>query len=231
MDKVKADIEMVKAQTAQLYVQMQALDPSEVRTALAKTEEFTVEDILDDQEAEEDWGLLSDPGDDLSGVPEDLPSSLPEPPDTVTALPSGSQPMSRTTPNQDSAGQPTSAAVLVVNDGKILIGTRRNREGICGPRPVTSRMVRRRSRQPAGRLWRSSASNSAPCIAWGSLMGSRRSTASRSSTYVPSTPGAGLRWRGNAVLRLPHLGGARGPGLVPAVRAVSPPPGRSAGRR
>lgn len=133
VDKVKADIEMVKAQTAQLYVQMQALDPSEVRTALAKTEEFTVEDILDDQEAEEDWGLLSDPGDDLSGVPEDLPSSLPEPPDTVTALPSGSQPMSRTTPNQDSAGQPTSAAVLVVNDGKILIGTRRNREGICGP--------------------------------------------------------------------------------------------------
>lgn len=133
VDKVKADIEMVKAQTAQLYVQMQVLDPSEVRTALAKTEEFTVEDILDDQEAEEDWGLLSDPGDDLSGVPEDLPPTLPEPPDTVTALPSGSQPMSRTTPNQDSAGQPTSAAVLVVNDGKILIGTRRNREGICGP--------------------------------------------------------------------------------------------------
>lgn len=133
VDKVKADIEMVKAQTAQLYVQMQALDPSEVRTALAKTEEFTVEDILDDQEAEEDWGLLSDPGDDLSGVPEDLPPTLPEPPDTVTALPSGSQPMSRATPNQDSAGQPTSAAVLVVNDGKILIGTRRNREGICGP--------------------------------------------------------------------------------------------------
>lgn len=133
VDKVKADIEMVKAQTAQLYVQMQALDPSEVRTALAKTEEFTVEDILDDQEAEEDWWLLSDPGDDLSGVPEDLPPTLPEPPDTVTALPSGSQPMFRTTPNQDSAGQPTSAAVLVVNDGKILIGTRRNREGICGP--------------------------------------------------------------------------------------------------
>lgn len=133
VDKVKADIEMVKAQTAQLYVQMQALDPSEVRTALAKTEEFTVEDILDDQEAEEDWGLLSDPGDDLSGVPEDLPPTLPEPSDTVTALSSGSQTVSQPTPNQDSAGQPTSAAVLVVNDGKILTGTRRNREGVCGP--------------------------------------------------------------------------------------------------
>lgn len=133
VDKVKADIEMVKAQTAQLYVQMQALDPSEVRTALAKTEEFTVEDILDDQEVDEDWGLLSDPGDDLSGVPEDLPPTLPEPTDTVTALSSGSQTVSQPTPNQDSAGQPTSAAVLVVNDGKILTGTRRNREGICGP--------------------------------------------------------------------------------------------------
>lgn len=133
VDKVKADIEMVKAQTAQLYVQMQALDPSEVRTALAKTEEFTVEDILDDQEVDEDWGLLSDPGDDLSGVPEDLPPTLPEPSDTVTALSSGSQTVSQPTPNQDSAGQPTSAAVLVVNDGKILTGTRRNREGVCGP--------------------------------------------------------------------------------------------------
>lgn len=133
VDKVKADIEMVKAQTAQLYVQMQALDPSEVRTALAKTEEFTVEDILDDQEVDEDWGLLSDPRDDLSGVPEDLPPTLPEPSDTVTALSSGSQTVSQPTPNQDSAGQPTSAAVLVVNDGKILTGTRRNREGVCGP--------------------------------------------------------------------------------------------------
>ena len=77
VDKVRADIELVKAQTAQAYVQMQAMDPSEVRAALARSEEFMVEDILDDQD--EDWGL-SDIGPDLSGVSGDLPPTLPEPP-------------------------------------------------------------------------------------------------------------------------------------------------------
>jgi len=130
VDKVRADIELVKAQTAQAYVQMQAMDPSEVRAALARSEEFMVEDILDDQD--EDWGL-SDIGPDLSGVSGDLPPTLPEPPDTVTGLSTAQQPTSQATPNQDGAGQPTSAATLVVKDGKILIGVRRDREGICGP--------------------------------------------------------------------------------------------------
>lgn len=130
VDKVRADIELVKAQTAQAYVQMQAMDPSEVRAALARSEEFMVEDILDDQD--EDWGL-SDIGPDLSGVSGDLPPTLPEPPDTVTVLSTAQQPTSQATPNQDGAGQPTSAATLVVKDGKILIGVRRDREGICGP--------------------------------------------------------------------------------------------------
>lgn len=130
VDKVRADIELVKAQTAQAYVQMQAMDPSEVRAALARSEEFMVEDILDDQD--EDWGL-SDIGPDLSGVSGDLPPTLPEPPDTVTGLSTAQQPTSQATPNQDGAGQPTSAATLVVKDGKILIGVRRDREGTCGP--------------------------------------------------------------------------------------------------
>lgn len=130
VDKVRADIELVKAQTAQAYVQMQAMDPSEVRAALAKSEEFMVEDILDDQD--EDWGL-SDIGPDLSGVSGNLPPTLSEPSDTVTGLSTAQQPMFQDTPNQDGAGQPTSAATLVVKDGKILIGVRRDREGICGP--------------------------------------------------------------------------------------------------
>lgn len=130
VDKVRADIELVKAQTAQAYVQMQAMDPSEVRAALARSEEFMVEDILDDQD--EDWGL-SDIGPDLSGVSGNLPPTLSEPSNTVTGLSTAQQPMSQDTPNQDGTGQPTSAATLVVKDGKILIGVRRDREGICGP--------------------------------------------------------------------------------------------------
>ena len=117
-------------ETVRRFVQMQAMDPSEVRAALARSEEFMVEDILDDQD--EDWGL-SDIGPDLSGVSGNLPPTLSEPSDTVTGLSTAQQPMSQDTPNQDGAGQPTSAATLVVKDGKILVGARLNGEGICGP--------------------------------------------------------------------------------------------------
>ena len=41
-EKTKADTAYVKAQTAHMYVEMQALDPSEVRSALAKSEDFEV---------------------------------------------------------------------------------------------------------------------------------------------------------------------------------------------
>ena len=45
VDKTKADTELVKAQTAQIYVRMQAMDPSEVREALKNNEAFTVEEL------------------------------------------------------------------------------------------------------------------------------------------------------------------------------------------
>ena len=115
---------------------MQALDPSEVRGALAKTEEFTVEDILDEQE-EEDWGL-SDPGPVQADLPGDLPLTPGEPYDTVTGLSSASQQVPTPTTNQTDENKPTpdtptSAATLVVKDGKLLIGSRRDGGGICGP--------------------------------------------------------------------------------------------------
>lgn len=132
VDKVKADIELVKAQTAQVYVQMQALDPSEVRGALAKSEEFMVEDILDDQPVE-DWGLL-DPGPLQAEFDGDHPVTPGAPDDTLTGLSSGLQPVSTPSQNQaDEIGTPTAAATLVVKDGQLLIGTRRDGGGICGP--------------------------------------------------------------------------------------------------
>lgn len=48
VEKTRADTELVKAQTAQMYVDMQALDPSEVRKGLAKSGEFDVETLIDD---------------------------------------------------------------------------------------------------------------------------------------------------------------------------------------
>lgn len=53
-----AQTSQIKAQTAQMYVDMGALDPSEVRRGLADSGEFIIEDLLDDQDVEEeDWGL------------------------------------------------------------------------------------------------------------------------------------------------------------------------------
>ena len=52
VDQTKAATELTKAQTAQAYVDMQAIDASEIRKKLTERGEFTINDILD---VEEDW--------------------------------------------------------------------------------------------------------------------------------------------------------------------------------
>ena len=56
LDKLKADTEYVKAQTAQIYVDLQVLNPEEIRAGLSKDDTFYVEDLLSDDDL------------DLSGV-------------------------------------------------------------------------------------------------------------------------------------------------------------------
>lgn len=53
VDQTKAQTALVKAQTAQAYVDMQALDPTEVRRRLASDEEFDVEDIISEDDEED----------------------------------------------------------------------------------------------------------------------------------------------------------------------------------
>lgn len=50
LDKQKADTELVKAQTAQIYVELQVLNPEEIRAGLSKDDTFYVEDLLSDDE-------------------------------------------------------------------------------------------------------------------------------------------------------------------------------------
>ena len=50
LDKMKADTEYVKAQTAQIYVELQVLNPEEIRAGLSKDDTFYVEDILSDED-------------------------------------------------------------------------------------------------------------------------------------------------------------------------------------
>lgn len=132
VDKIKADIELVKAQTAQVYVQMQAMDPSEVREALKQKEDFTIEEILDDV-ADEEWGL-EDLG-PLSGGPMSGNPITPEASSggDQTALNEPGYAPGSNLQQDRTDGAPTAAATLVVKDGRLLIGDRRNHEGICGP--------------------------------------------------------------------------------------------------
>lgn len=53
VDQTKAQTALVKAQTAQAYIDMQALDPTEVRRRLASDEEFDVEDIISEDDEDD----------------------------------------------------------------------------------------------------------------------------------------------------------------------------------
>lgn len=53
VDQTKAQTALVKAQTAQAYVDMQALDPTEVRCRLASDEKFDVEDIISEDDEDD----------------------------------------------------------------------------------------------------------------------------------------------------------------------------------
>lgn len=118
VDQTKAATELTKAQTAQVYVDMQALDPSEVRNRLAKSEEFTVNDILDE---EEDWVAAAAQGIEESDETSDT---------ALSAEPNADRP-------QDSMEMdsviPTGCGVIVIQDGKILIGERKDNGLVCGP--------------------------------------------------------------------------------------------------
>lgn len=59
LEQQKASTQLTKAQAAQAYVSMEAIDPSEVRKKLADSDEFDVETMLDELD-EDDEDLFSD---------------------------------------------------------------------------------------------------------------------------------------------------------------------------
>ncbi len=121
VDKMKADTELVKAQTAQVYVDMQALDASEIRNRLAESGEFTINDVLDEED--EDWNEIE--GQTTPGPEPEQPTESPETADT--ALSAGQ------TDAENAPITPTGCGVIVAQDGRILIGTRKDNGLVCGP--------------------------------------------------------------------------------------------------
>jgi len=132
VDKTKADTELVKAQTAQVYVDMQALDPSEVRQGLAASEDFSVEDLIS-----EDEDLLDDLIDEIADNPEVEASEKAaeelEAPGGVEQTSSVLDPT--TPPSEASHGDEGIGEVgcLVFRKGRILTGLRSKEGTFCGP--------------------------------------------------------------------------------------------------
>lgn len=157
LEQTRANTQQIKANTAQIYVSMQAIDPSEVRKKLAETEEFDVENMLDDLEDEDlfahmELGEEETPDHDMMGNQPDLNSNgnSPDAAPAATKLPQDMtdgeklQKAAKGLPNGENTdseeppenGEPKSVGVIVVSDGKVLCGTRHNDFGyglICGP--------------------------------------------------------------------------------------------------
>lgn len=135
VDQTKAQTALVKAQTAQAYVDMQALDPTEVRSRLASDEEFDVEDIIsEDDEDDLLQSLLGTEPSAMSDVEaaqknieqEQAPGGEEQ---SATVAPTATPP----TTNADAADTDYGVGVLVVQDGRFLCGTRLKGGSVGGP--------------------------------------------------------------------------------------------------
>jgi len=148
LDLKKAQIQQTKASTAQIYVDMQAIDPSEVRNKLAESEDFDVENMLDDMpdtdddlfagmEASEEDNPLEGNSSDTAPAATKLPQDM-----TDEELAQIAQNGAEMDDNEEGTQIPTetvkhgSVGVIVISNGKILCGTRMNDNSpgtICGP--------------------------------------------------------------------------------------------------
>lgn len=114
LESQKASAQLTKAQATQIYVDMQVLDPKEVRRSLAKTDEYQIDEVLSEEDLDPDLSLeaiLSQMGKSES--------------EAVTTEQNEQQ--------NDSAMEPGGAAVIVIHDGRILCGRRSDDGTICGP--------------------------------------------------------------------------------------------------
>lgn len=135
VDQTKAQTALVKAQTAQAYVDMQALDPTEVRRRLASDEEFDVEDIIsEDDEDDLLQSLLGTEPSTMSDV-ETAQKNIEQgqapggEEQSATVAPTATPP----TTNADAADTDYGVGVLVVQDGRFLCGTRLKDGSVGGP--------------------------------------------------------------------------------------------------
>ena len=133
VDLTRAQIELTKAQTAQTYVSFGSLDPAEIRTGLAKKEEYHVETLLDDVPDDELFAsMIDESSDETPPIPPAMPQGGVEAKGTGKDI--FEQGEFSEFAKDSEIDAPTAAAVLVLNsEGKILCGVRSDNKLICGP--------------------------------------------------------------------------------------------------
>ena len=136
VDQTKAQTAQIKAQTAQVYVDMQALDPTEVRKRLASDEEFDVEDIISEGEDDDDLlqDLLGSSGTDMANEVEAAQMNAEQQQTPGGAEQSAPAPNSAPAVTDNADGDTNrGVGVLIVQEGKLLCGTRVKEGSIGGP--------------------------------------------------------------------------------------------------
>ena len=139
VDQKKAQTQQVRAQTAEIYVNMSVLEPSQVAKGLRQETDFDVEGLLESIEPDGDEGALW--GDDPTGESpamdklkaawgqEDTPSAI----DGTNKTPTPDKLKENWKPRSDADDTPSGVGVIVVKDGKILAGIREGEGTVCGP--------------------------------------------------------------------------------------------------
>lgn len=136
VDQTKAQTAQIKAQTAQVYVDMQALDPTEVRKRLASDEEFDVEDIISEGEDDDDLlqALLGSSSTDMANEVEAAQMNAEQQQTPGGAEQSAPAPNSAPSVTDNADGDTNrGVGVLIVQEGKLLCGTRVKEGSIGGP--------------------------------------------------------------------------------------------------
>lgn len=136
VDQTKAQTAQIKAQTAQVYVDMQALDPTEVRKRLASDEEFDVEDIISEGEDDDDLlqALLGSSSTDMANEVEAAQMNTEQQQTPGGAEQSAPAPNSAPAVTDNADGDTNrGVGVLIVQEGKLLCGTRVKEGSIGGP--------------------------------------------------------------------------------------------------
>lgn len=138
VDSLKATTEQTKAATAQVYVDMQVIDPSEVRAGLKKSEEYTINDLLNEEDDLDIAKALEiDMPDEDATVTEKVQNSAPSAEGNKKNIEEEKKAFcshnSSTGVHKDGNSIKEGVGIIVVRNGMILVGDRTDGKGLCGP--------------------------------------------------------------------------------------------------